>query len=175
MRPAGFLLLVPAGFACLATADEPASTGLLSNGVKAHIRAGLPAFQPKPATAPAAEPDSSQPTTESNVLILPKLTVKERRLPSDAADHLMKPSSFKRKMSNLYFDELDRIGPLHSLLNRFTIPLLSPSRVERGKAIQLNRELDRLSGLMSPLEAKSLNDFYDQFARSIGSGASPRR
>jgi hypothetical protein len=78
-------------------------------------------------------------------------------------------------MSNLYLDELDRIGPLHSLLNRFTIPLLSPSRAERGKAIQLNRELDRLSGLMSPLEAKDLNDFYDQLAQTIGTGASPRR
>ena len=175
MRPAGFLILVPAGFACLATADEPARTGLLSNDAKAHIRAGLPAFQPKSAPDATTEPDSSQPVTENNVLILPKLTVKERRLPSDAADHLMKPSAFKRKMSNLYLDELDRLGPLHSLLNRFTIPLLSPSRIERGKTIQLNRELDRLSGLMSPLEAKSLNDFYDQFARTLGSGASPRR
>jgi len=109
------------------------------------------------------------------MLILPKLTVKERRLPPDAADHLMSPAAFKRKMSNLYLDELDRIGPLHSFLNRFTIPLLSPSRVERGKAIQLNRELDRLSALMSPLEAKSLNGFYDEFAQTVGADASPRR
>ena len=174
MRPAGLLFLVPAGFACLAAADEPV-TGLLSKEAKAHIRTGLPAFQPKPVTDITAEPDSSQPVTETNVLILPKLTVKERRLPPDAADHLMSPAAFRRKMSNLYLDELDRIGPLHSFLNRFTIPLLSPSRAERGKAIQLNRELDRLSGLMSPLEAKSLNDFYDQFAQTIGSGASPRR
>ena len=174
MRPAGFLFLVPAGFACLASADEPA-TGLLSKDAKVHIRAGLPAFQPKPAVDSTAEPDSSQPVTESNMLILPKLTVKERRLPPDAADHLMSPAAFKRKMSNLYLDELDRIGPLHSFLNRFTIPLLSPSRVERGKAIQLNRELDRLSALMSPLEAKSLNGFYDEFAQTDGADASPRR
>jgi hypothetical protein len=174
MRPAGLLFLVPAGFACLVAADAPA-TGLLSKDAKAHIRAGLPAFQPKPASDPTAEIDSSQPAPENNLLILPKLTVKERRLPPDAADHLMSPTAFKRKMSNLYLDELDRVGPLHSLLNRFTIPFLSPSRVERGKAIQLNRELDRLSGLMSPLEAKGLNDFYDQFAVTLGSGASSRR
>lgn len=174
MRPAGLLFLVPAGLACLVIADEPL-TGLLSKDAKAHIRAGLPAFQPKPVTDANAETDSSQPVTENNVLILPKLTVKEHRLPPDAPDHLMSPAAYKRKMSNLYLDELDRVGPLYSLLNRFTIPFLSPSRVERGKAIQLNRELDRLSGLMSLPEAKNLNDFYDQFAQTVGSGASPRR
>jgi hypothetical protein len=174
MKPAGFLFLVPAGFACVAQADE-VPTGLLSQETKAHIREGLPTFQPKPETDATTEPDTTQPVTESNVLILPKLTVKERRLPPDAADHLMNPQAFKRKMANLYLDEVDRVGPLNSLLNRFTIPLLSPSRAERGKAIQINRELDRLSSLMTPDDAKNLNDFYDQLAKTTGQGASPRR
>lgn len=174
MRPAGFLLLIPAGFVCLATAEE-AAPGLISKNAKAHIRAGLPGFQSKPTPDAFTDTDTSPSAPASNMLILPTLTVKERRLPPDAVDHLMAPAAFRRKMTNLYLDELDRIGPLHSLLNRYTIPLLSPSRVERGKAIHRNREFNRLSGLMSPLEATTLNDVYDQFAHTLGSAATPRR
>jgi len=174
MKPAGLLFLVPAGFACVVQANA-VTTARLSPETRAHIRAGLPAFQPQPTTDEPTEPGPFPPATDSNLLILPKLTVKERRLPPDAANHLMTPTAFKRKMCNLYLDEVDSLGPLNSLLNRFTIPLLSPSRVERGKAIYINRELDRLTHLMPPAEASTLNDFYDQLAKTTGSGASARR
>lgn len=174
MKPAGFLFLVPAGLACVASADE-ATAGQTSRETKAHIREGLPAFQTPPDTDVAAGPEATFAATDRDLLVLPTLTVKERRLPPDAAEHLMRPKDFKRKMTNLYLEEVDRLGPLNSFLNRFTIPLLSPSRAERGKAIRINRELDRLTGLMPPGEAKTLNDFYDQLAQTTGSISSSRR
>jgi hypothetical protein len=78
-------------------------------------------------------------------------------------------------MENLYLDEVAAVGRLNAFLNSFTIPLLSPSKAERGKAIMISRELDRLTELMSPLEAKTLNDFYDQLAGTAGARTSPRR
>jgi len=174
MKPAGFLFLVPAGFVCAAQADE-VTTGLVSRETKAHIRAGLPAYESSAAADAATEPDRTSFATDSTLLVLPTLTVKERRLPPDAAKHLMKPKDFNRKMTNLYLDEVDRLGPLNSFLNRFTIPLLSPSRAARGKALQTSRELDRLSALMLPADAKALNDFYDQLAPTTGTTASARR
>jgi hypothetical protein len=179
MKPAGFLLLVPVGLACLAGADET-TTGLVSKETKAHVLAGLPTFQAKPAPDAAAEADSANadnlpPLPDANLLVLPTMTVKEKRLPPDAADHLMSPKAFNRKMTNLYLDDLDRDGPLEAFLNRLTIPLLSPSRAARGRALALGKELDRLSSLLSPAEAKDLNGFYDELALTLGRRAPKRR
>ena|SRR6478609_1289854 len=179
MKPAGFLFLVPAGLACLAGADEP-TTGLVSKETKAHVLAGLPPFQPKPApdastAADATSPDDPPPAPDANLLVLPTMTVKEKRLPADAADHLMSPRAFNRKMTNLYLDDLARDGPLDLLLNGFTIPILSPSRASRGRALALSKELDRLSSLLSPAEAKQLNGFYDELAGTLGRRAPKRR
>jgi len=174
MKPAGYLLLVPAGFACLAMADETPA-GLVSVTTKNHIREGLPVFQPKPpdGDAEAREPDAT--AADPTLLVLPKLTVKEKRLPADAARHLGNPRDFDRKMENLYLDEVAAVGRLNYFLNCFTIPILSPSKAARGKAIQTSRELDRLSALMSLDEAKTLNDFYDELAGTAGSRTSGRR
>jgi len=176
MKLAGFLLLVPAGFTCVGWAEEVVPS-FVSQAMKAHIREGLPVFETK---SPDAEGSSSEThtgpvITDSTLLVLPKLTVKEKRLPSDATRHLGKPRDFKRQMENLYLDEVAAVGRLNSFLNSVTIPLLSPSKAERGKAIMINRELDRLTELMSPIEAKSLNYFYDELAATTGSGASRRR
>ncbi len=162
-----------------ADADE-AAAGLVSKETKAHILAGLPAFQPKPVPDDTAETtpansDSPPPSSDPNLLVLPTLTVKEKRLPPDAADHLMSRKDYNRRMTNLYLDDLERSGPLDRFLNGFTIPLLSPSRVARGRALALSQELERLSSLMSPAEAKSLNSFYDEFALTLGRRAPPRR
>ncbi|MES1168035.1 MAG: hypothetical protein ABUL61_02580, partial [Oleiharenicola lentus] len=103
MKPAGYLLLIPVGLAGIAeAASEPAPTGLASRELKAHIREGLPAYQSPAANRPAQEGDSpifteNHATTDPDVLILPKLTVKERRdLPSDATRYLMGARNYDR-------------------------------------------------------------------------------
>lgn len=142
MKPAGLLLPV-FGLATIFSAAETASApSLVSREISAKIREGLPSYQP---SAPPSEGGTEGPqTNDPNVLVLPKLTVKEKRLPPDAADQLMSRDEFKRKMENLYLDEVAKFGPLHYLLNKFTIPILSPSKEERGRAIYQRRELDRL-------------------------------
>lgn len=142
MKPAG-LLLPLVGIASALTAAEP-SSAIISREISAKIREGLPAYQP---SAPKSDGEAAAPapqSTDPHVLILPKLTVEEKRLPSDAADHLMSRADFKRKMENLYLDTIEEVGPLNYWLNRFTIPILSPSKAERGRAIYKQRELDRL-------------------------------
>lgn len=142
MKPAG-LLLPLVGLASALTAAEP-SSAIISREISAKIREGLPTYQP-PAPTPAGEAaDPGPQTTDPDVLVLPKLTVKEKRLPPDAADHLMSRDDLKRKMENIYLDTIAEDGPLNYFLNRFTIPILSPSKEERGRAIYRQRELDRL-------------------------------
>ena len=177
MKPAGFLLLIPAGLAGLAEAAPESSASLVSREIKAHIREGLPAYQPPAATGgPVIESETPPPTTtDPNILILPKLTVKEKRLPADAADHLMSPKDFNRRMRNLYLDDLAKDGPLESFLNAYTIPLFSPSREAKGRALARGKELDRLADLMSKEEAQGLNGMYDELALTLGRRAPKRR
>jgi hypothetical protein len=144
MKPAGLLLPV-IGLATALSAAEPTSApSIVSREISAKIREGLPTYQPPAKTDGESTGTDGPQTNDPNVLILPKLTVKEKRLPRDAADQLMSRDDFKRKMENLYLDEIAKEGPLNYLLDRFTIPILSPSKEERGRAIYQRRELDRL-------------------------------
>jgi hypothetical protein len=143
MKPAGLLLLIPAGLAAVFAAEE-APAGLASREIKNHIREGLPAYQPQPPKAEGTPGAESADQPEPGTLVLPKMIVKEKRLPRDAADQLMSRSDFKRKMENLYLDEIAKDGPLNYVLNCFTIPLLSPSKAARGNAIYRAREAERL-------------------------------
>jgi hypothetical protein len=180
MKPAGTLLLLSIGWVTTAPAAE-SSTGIISREISAKIREGLPAYTP-PASQPGREATDPPPqTTDPNVLILPKLTVTEKRLPSDAADHLMSKRDFKRKMENLYLDTLAEDGPLNVLLNRFTIPILSPSKAERGRAIYTRKELDRLghinraSQTITPDAAKKFKDELDNTHTTRPAGGLEKR
>jgi len=144
MKPAGLLLFIPAGFAAALAAEDAPSTGLISRELKAHIREGLPAYHPpSPRTEGTPGTDTAD-NPDPDTLVLPKMLVKEKRLPPDAADYLMSRSDYKRKMENIYLDEIAKDGPLNYLLNCFTIPILSPSKAARGNAIYRAREMDRL-------------------------------
>lgn len=142
MKPAGLLLVLAFGGSATLPGAE-SGTGIISREIAAKIREGLPAYQPPPPGTGAGSDDAAAPRDPA-VLVLPKMTVEERRLPRDAADHLMNRDDFKRKMENIYLDELAKVGPLNYFLNQFTIPLLSPSKAARGRAIYQQRELDRL-------------------------------
>lgn len=151
MKPAGLLPLISAGLVAIAAADETPS-GLVSRKIKAHIRESLPTYQPTPPNADDNTTDST-PVTAPDVLVLPKMIVKELRLPRDADDHLMSKRDFKRKMENIYLDTLAEAGPLNVFLNSFTIPFLSPSKAARGRAIYRARELERLQHVVNVSKA----------------------
>lgn len=141
MKPAGLLLLIAAGLVASAAAGET-TRGLASREIKAHIRESLPKYQPTPPQTDRTT--DSTPVTATDLLVLPKMIVKEFRLPRDAADHLIRKRDFKRKMQNIYLDTLAEAGPLNVILNRFSIPILSPSGFERGREIYRAREMERL-------------------------------
>jgi hypothetical protein len=142
MKPAGILLLLPTGMLAVIGAAQ-SSPGLVSRELKTHISAGLPSYRVAPPQAQESSPILTQ-SNDPTVLILPKLTVREKRLPRDATDYLMSRRDFKRKMENLYLDSLAEDGPLNVLLNNFTIPLFSPSKAARGRALYQRQEIDRL-------------------------------
>ena len=173
MKPAGILLLFAAG--SLPVAWSADSTSLVSRETAAHIREGLPKFQPPPTTPEGATADELQPP-DPDVLILPKLTVKESRLPSDAADHLARPKDFKRKMENLYLDQVAKDGPLNALLNSVTIPILSPSKEERGRTLYQRQEIDRLRHVtevgrtVNPHNAKKFSNELDNSSTTRPAG-----
>ncbi|RXK52789.1 hypothetical protein ESB00_13795 [Oleiharenicola lentus] len=169
------------GLAAALSAAEP-EPARISRDISAKIREGLPTYQPPaaPAEGGSAGTEGSQ-TSDPNVLILPKLTVKEKRLPPDAADQLMSRDDFKRKMENLYLDEIAKDGPLNYLLNKFTIPILSPSKAERGKAIYQRRELDRLRHVsdaarsLDPNATKKLERDLDNSHTTRPAGGLPKK
>jgi len=142
MKPAGLILLLSAGSLVidLAAASNP---GQVTSQTKAHIREGLPTYQPPPSPGEGDGVLLAQ-TTDPSVLILPKLTVEEKRLPKDAADRLMSKRDFNRKMENLYLDTVAAAGRLNVVLNSLTIPFLSPSQAARGRAIYRAGEQQRL-------------------------------
>jgi hypothetical protein len=142
MKPAGLLLVLACGGIATLPGAE-AGTGIISRDIAAKIREGLPEYRPPP-PGTGADPAEASGPRDPDLLILPKMLVKERRLPRDAADHLMSRDDFKRKMENIYLDEIAKVGPLNYFLNQFTIPLFSPSKAARGRAIYRQRELDRL-------------------------------
>jgi hypothetical protein len=145
MKPAGLFMFLPAGLMIITLSAED-STGLVSREIKARIREGLPVYQPPPPKSETGlDSSESAQTTDPNVLILPKFMIKEPRLPRDAADHLMSRRDFNRKMENIYLDKVAEDGPLNVLLNSFTIPLFSPSKAQRGRALYIGSELDRLN------------------------------
>ncbi|HWA28869.1 MAG TPA: hypothetical protein VG734_24675 [Lacunisphaera sp.] len=165
MKPAGLLLIIPAGFVAMLSAEEPA-TGLTSRETKARIREGLPVFQPALAKGAGSKGTDSDIARDPDTLVLPKMRILEKRLPPDAADHLMSREEFKRKMENIYYDEIAKDGPLNYFLNCFTIPILSPSKAARGRGIYVGRELDRLSHLIEV--SKALDpDAAKKFEREV--------
>lgn len=159
MKPAGYLLFFSVGTSCWGQVAEP-STGLVSRQTKSHIREGLPRFQARSSEGGKDSTDEGETSTDDpNLLVLPTMRVKEKGLPADAADHLAKRRDVKRKMENIYLDEVAAVGRLNYFLNCFTIPILSPSKEERGRAIYIQRELDRLNRVMllpdtAPAEAE---------------------
>ncbi len=152
MKPTGFFLLIPAGLVAVLAAEET-SSGLASRETKNHIRESLPTYHPPAPKADGTPGTEATDKPAADTLVLPKMTVKEKRLPKDADDQLMSKRDFNRKMENLYLDTIAAVGPLNYLLNCFTIPILSPSKAARGRAIYRAKEMDRLQHIIDVSKA----------------------
>lgn len=147
MKPAGLILLVPAGFALISFAAEteakPAATTppTLSQRLKQEIAAKLPAFVPPPAN-PVVSRTPPPADADADVLVLPKVTVQERRQPRIDPNDMLTTQALDEKLAKEF---LDSLKGLDAILNGFSIPLLSPSLAARGRALHKARKLEDLN------------------------------
>ena len=65
MKPAGLLLLIPAGLVAIAASEI--DSGLVTRKTKTLIREGLPAYQPPAPKADGETTDSTVPTTDGTL------------------------------------------------------------------------------------------------------------
>jgi hypothetical protein len=140
MQPAGRLLFALALAGSLA-AQEPAETpppAKTSARLKQEIQVGLPKYTPPPPKV-LDLPGSNLPEDDPALLALPTVTVREKRPQRIEPNDLLKKRELNKKFAREYRDSL---SGLDSLLNRFTLPILSPSAAERGRALHVQRQFE---------------------------------
>lgn len=149
------LIASPAG----ATADEPATANpsRTSPRLSQEIRSLLPKFTP-PAPPATTGPVDNAPATlrDPDVLELPKMVVKEKRLPSNDPDVWLTDRAIQQKAMSSYRDSMTG---LEWALNSWFIPLVSPPASARARQYyegrKLRDEIDRLNGIIKNI---SLSD-----------------
>ena len=150
MRLVGFSLLCAIETASL-FADQPPGTpetDKLSSRLAAEIRASLPQYSPPAADAPS-NPES-MPPSDSNLLILPKITVNGQPPPKIEPNDLMISKALDRKLAREFNNSLTG---LDAILNGFSIPLVGPSMVARGRAAYKARHRGDLNNFIQSTSA----------------------
>lgn len=101
-------------------------------------------YQPPPAAGATNQPASTDP----DLWVLDPIRVQgKKELTRDEAFHLGSRTEMRKKYAKIYSDEVDSKGTLNSLLNSVTIPILSPSKAERGRALRLERQMKELNAV----------------------------
>ncbi len=150
MRSASYLLLLLIAGWAKVRADEPAvAPPKFSDHISGVIRAGLPPYIPHvPRVVSPDAPAAAATPNDPAVLVLPKMVVKEPRLPGNDPDVWLTDRTIRQKAMAAYHGSM---SPLEWVLNSWYIPLFSapPSArahhyYEQGK---ITAELDRLHNL----------------------------
>ena len=147
MKPAGFLLLAPAGLILIAANAAEPEPAKLSERLKQEIVARLPAYTPPPPAAAAAPETPAE--ADPNALELPKMTVRERRQPRIEPNDLLTPDELNKKFAREY---LNSLKGLDALLNGFSIPLISPSLAARGRQLYRTQQMEDIEHIMKVAE-----------------------
>ncbi len=130
-----------------ALGDAPALK--TSPRLREEIRAVLPQFTPSPAPAAreAVVPD------DPDLLKLPKLVVKEKRLPANDPDVWLTDRAIQQKSLAAYRDSMT---DLEWALNKWFIPLISPPASARARQYyegrKLRDEIDRLNNIVQTID-----------------------
>lgn len=147
MKPAGFPLLILAVAGTLA-AQEPART---SARLTQEIKAALPRYEPPP------PPVLDQPkalSTDPDILVLPKVTVKEYRPPTHDPDAWLTNKAAGQKAMAAYKQSMT---DLEWALNSWFIPLVGSSPSARARAAYESRkkmsDLHRVHSLFKTISA----------------------
>jgi hypothetical protein len=149
------LVLTLAGSARADEAPAPAPTPAPA-ARSANLLPGMPTFAPPPPPAPK---QVDQPT-DPDVLVLPKMTVKQKPRPRLNADIVYEQKDLGNLLAKQKFTQLDQA------LNKFTLPLFGQSIAERAleehrreKKQALTEDVLNLSNAIKetdPAEAKAL-------------------
>lgn len=126
MKVAGSILLCLVATGSFA-ADEPTAQPPLSARLKAEIRANLPAYTPpdRPGNTPAMIAP-----VDADVLELPKLTVREKRIRSNDPAAWSSPLAIQQKAMAAYQGSMT---PLEWAMNSWFVPLFSPPAAVRAR------------------------------------------
>lgn len=138
MKAAGPTLLCLIATGTLA-AREPTVPATLSSRLSAEVRASLPAYTPPP-PKPENTPAGPAPA-DPDVLVLPKLTVREKRVQRLDPLDILSPREQDKKYAAEYRASLKG---LDALLNGFAIPLIGQSLAARGRALHAQRQFEDL-------------------------------
>ena len=131
MKAAGSILF------CLVTAGALATeSAVMSDRLKAVIRADLPAYTPPRGTAKSAS--NAATSSDPDVLELPKLTVREKRLPKGDPDLWRSEGEIQRRAMRAYKDSMT---PLEWALNSWFVPLFSAPPSARARAAYQNGKI----------------------------------
>ena len=146
------LLLLPAVLTLLHAAEpaDPASPPKLSTRLSEEIRSSLPRYvAPAATTTPA---DATPP--DPDVLVLPKMTVKEKRLPTRDPDVWLGEKVIQQKAMTLYKASMT---DFEWALNSWYIPILSAPASVRARAAydsaKKAAEFDRLAHIINTVES----------------------
>ncbi len=166
MKPAGFSLLLSAGLALISHAAEPAADvpTKLSTRLSQEIRTSLPKYV-TPATQPVSS-DTAPP--DPDVLVLPKMVVREKRLPGNDPDVWLNERLVQQKAMSAYRDSMT---DFEWALNWWFVPIFSSPASVRARAAyengKVSAEISRLSsvidtiGRSDPGEAAKLRQALD--------------
>ncbi|MBL9218169.1 MAG: hypothetical protein JNG82_06760 [Opitutaceae bacterium] len=148
MKPAGFPLLILAVAGTLA-AQEPART---SARLAQEIKAALPRYEPPP--PPVLDQPKALPA-DPDILVLPKVTVKEYRPPTHDPDAWLTNKAVGQKAMAAYKQSMT---DLEWALNSWFIPLVTPPASARARSAyrtnKFGNEVIRLGSLMDRISAE---------------------
>ncbi|OHE86496.1 MAG: hypothetical protein A3G75_03780 [Verrucomicrobia bacterium RIFCSPLOWO2_12_FULL_64_8] len=144
----------PAATAPEAAPARPRPRPRLSSGLRDQVVSAVPEYSPPAANAGARRKDP-------DVVELPRIIVREPKLPSLDDDAMLTPKGREEKLLEKHLPAIDR-----SFLNRYTLPLAGAANAVRAKFMEEDekrlRDLDETERLIElldqvdPAQAKEL-------------------
>lgn len=127
LTPSLFALILPA----LAWAADPG----FSPETSARLRATVPAYDPAQHAAEEARRAEQPVDADSEVMVLPEMTVQEKSLKRMEDETLYRRGAWDKELVQRELGEFDRF-----FLNRFTLPLFGISKEARAREAYLERK-----------------------------------
>lgn len=168
-------MLLSAGLATGAGGrNPPPPRDSLSDRIATELRARLPQYEPAAAT-PAVTPEEP---VDPDVILLPEMRVREKRLSPTHPDDWLQPKALRQKMKSDYLASMDG---LTGLLNSWSIPFLTPSVAARAgaryRALRQKSEVERLVNLaagVDQIDPKAARELRDEITNMV-TGRPPAR